>query len=234
MGSLKVIEMNGQKTIDSRLVAEALEVRHTDLLRKISGYEEILLNAKLRSVEFFIPSEYKDSTGRILKCYMLTKKGCEMVANKTTGEKGVIFTAMYVEAFNEMEQQQSKLPTDPMSILRLTYEALGQTSDRVDKIETDVKAIKENQSITPGEYNYLNKRVRSRIKEIKQVRDLTLTAKQNSHLFHAIGRDLTAFTNVHTRSQIRSKDFEKALQFINNWEPSYTDLQIINQLSLDI
>ena len=28
-----------------------------------------------------------------------------MVANKLTGEKGVIFTAQYVEAFNKMEQK---------------------------------------------------------------------------------------------------------------------------------
>lgn len=92
------------ETIDSREVAEMVDMRHDNLLKKVSNYEKILLNSKLSSVDFFIPSEYQDKTGRTLKCYLLTKKGCEMVANKLTGEKGVIFTAKYVNRFEEMEK----------------------------------------------------------------------------------------------------------------------------------
>ena len=116
MNKLKIVNMNGQQTIDSRLVAEALEMRHTDLLRKIDGYTGILENAKLRSHDFFIPDTYKiDRNTKTYKCYMLTKKGCEMVANKTTGEKGVIFTAMYVEAFNDMQQDLKSIQYQPKS-----------------------------------------------------------------------------------------------------------------------
>ena len=48
------------KTIDSREVAEMIEMRHTDLLRKVAKYEDILTNAKLRSLDFFISNEYQD------------------------------------------------------------------------------------------------------------------------------------------------------------------------------
>ena len=82
MNELKVYDFQGQKVTDSRVVAEMIGVQHKNLLQKIKGYEEILLSSKFSSVEFFIPSEYKDSTGCNLKCYLLTKKGCEMVANK--------------------------------------------------------------------------------------------------------------------------------------------------------
>ena len=85
MNSLKIIELNGQRTVDSREVAEMIEVTHANLLKKIRVYEDILLKSKLTSVDFFIPSEYQDTTGRTLKCYLLTKMGCEMVANKLTG-----------------------------------------------------------------------------------------------------------------------------------------------------
>lgn len=43
---------------------------------------------------------------------MLTKKGCEMVANKMTGEKGVLFTAAYVTAFNKMEEHLKEEAVD--------------------------------------------------------------------------------------------------------------------------
>lgn len=236
MNGLKIIELNGQRTVDSREVTNMVEMRHTDLLRKITKYEEFLLNAKMRSVDFFIPSEYQDSTGRNLKCYLLTKKGCDMVANKLTGEKGVLFTYQYINRFEEMEKELSvpKIPTTDREILFLSVKVGEETAQRVDKLETDVKDIKENQAITPGEYNYINKKVKNRIRHVKDARNLNLTKEQNSKLYSALGRDLASFTGVRTRSQIRSKDFEKAVQFINDWEPSYTDLKIISQMALDI
>lgn len=105
MNKLKIVDMNGQQTIDSRLVAEALEMQHKNLLKKIRAYEQILTGSKFSPLDFFIPTNYEDGKGEGRLCYMLTKKGCEMVANKTTGEKGVIFTAMYVDVFNTMEKQ---------------------------------------------------------------------------------------------------------------------------------
>ena len=38
---------------------------------------------------------------------MLTKQGCEFVANKLTGRKGTIFTATYVSLFNEYEAEHN-------------------------------------------------------------------------------------------------------------------------------
>ena len=60
-------------------------------------------NPNLDSANFFIPSTYVDPKGEIRPCYLLTRKGCDMVANKMTGEKGVLFTAAYVDKFYEME-----------------------------------------------------------------------------------------------------------------------------------
>jgi Rha family phage regulatory protein len=102
---VNIVSRNGQLLADSREVADMTGVRHSDLLEKIDGYIGHLLNGKFRSVDFFIESTYQDSTGRTLKCYLLTRKGCDMVANKMTGEKGVLFTAAYVTRFEEMESQ---------------------------------------------------------------------------------------------------------------------------------
>lgn len=91
--------------LDSREVAEMVGMRHADLMRNISHYIEVIsTNAKLRSLDFFIERTYKDKKGESRKCYDITKKGCEMVANKLTGEKGILFTAEYVERFNQMEE----------------------------------------------------------------------------------------------------------------------------------
>ena len=119
------------ETIDSREVAEMVGIQHKDLLKKIRNYQQILESAKLRSQDFFVPSSYKvENNNKTYDCYLLTKKGCEMVANKLTGEKGVIFTAKYVNRFEEMEKhikQQITAPVLPNNYL----EALEQLVSEV-------------------------------------------------------------------------------------------------------
>ncbi len=108
MNQLNVSLVNGAEVIDSREVAEMIGKNHKDLLRDIRGYVEIMDNFNGRNfapVDFFIPSSYKDTKGEIRPCYLLTKKGCDMVANKLTGEKGVLFTAAYVTAFETMHKE---------------------------------------------------------------------------------------------------------------------------------
>lgn len=63
---------------------------------------------KIEPVDFFVPSSYIDGKGEARPCYLITKKGCDMVANKLTGEKGILFTAAYVTAFEEMRERLTK------------------------------------------------------------------------------------------------------------------------------
>lgn len=91
--------------LDSREVADMVGKRHANLIRDIENYIEVMgQNSKLSSDDFFIEQTYTAGTGKQYKRYDVTKKGCEMVANKLTGEKGILFTAEYVERFNQMEQ----------------------------------------------------------------------------------------------------------------------------------
>lgn len=109
-------------TLDSREVAKMLGKKHMHLLRDIAKNIEYLTETKnglseitetkIGLSEFFQENQYKDSTGRKVKRYDITKKGCEFLAHKLTGKKGAIFTATYINKFHEMEQQLSnpKLP----------------------------------------------------------------------------------------------------------------------------
>lgn len=104
MNELRVFNFNDAELVDSRDVAEMTNVRHADLIEKITGYMKHLANGNFRSLDFFIPNTYKDAQDKPRPCYLLTKKGCDMVANKMTGEKGVLFTAAYVSAFEKMRE----------------------------------------------------------------------------------------------------------------------------------
>ena len=105
MKELTVINKNGVLLTDSREVAEMIGKEHKNLLRDIQGYIKVIEDSsKLSRQDFFIESTYQNSQNKTQPCYLLTKQGCEMVANKMTGEKGILFTAEYVKRFNIMEE----------------------------------------------------------------------------------------------------------------------------------
>lgn len=135
MNNLAFIEKQSNPlVIDSREVAVMTGKRHDHLLRDINGYVEILQKSTAPNFgvsDFFIPDSYQDSTGRTLPCYLLTKKGCDMVANKMTGEKGVMFTAYYVSRFEAMEKELLNRFTIPQTL----PQALRLAADLAEQVE---------------------------------------------------------------------------------------------------
>lgn len=119
---------NDVQTITTLEIAEMMELEHWQILRKLErtknqdgstkqvGIIQILTNNKIVVSDYFIPSTYKDASGKENKCYKVTKMGCDFLANKFNGEKGIIFTARYVKRFDEMERGQ--IPQDFPSALR--------------------------------------------------------------------------------------------------------------------
>ena len=116
MNNLKVL------SLDSREVAKMLPKAHAHLLRDIDKWNEYFTESNFGFSEFWQESSYRDTTGRTLKCYLITKKGCEFIAHKMTGKKGALFTATYINRFHEMEQALRQKPTTPAPVLkRVTY-----------------------------------------------------------------------------------------------------------------
>jgi Rha family phage regulatory protein len=109
MNELTIIKRGDAAYIDSREVAAIIGKRHDNLLRDIDGYLRILEKSGVLNFEgtsFFIASDYVDSWNRVKPCYLITRRGADIIANKLTGEKGVLFTAAYVTKFHEMSERE--------------------------------------------------------------------------------------------------------------------------------
>lgn len=112
MNDLSITTMpNGAYVADSREIAASVEKQHSELLKDIRRYIGYLNEGKIPCVDFFIESSYQDSKGEERPCFLITKKGCDMIANKMTGQKGVAFTALYVNAFYAMENHIKSIDT---------------------------------------------------------------------------------------------------------------------------
>ena len=101
-------ELIVKQTLDSREVAEMMDTRHDNLLKKIDNINKDLTDLNFKVSEYWIEKTYKDASGKENRGLEITRKGCEFLANKTTGKKGNMFTYKYIERFHAMEDQLQK------------------------------------------------------------------------------------------------------------------------------
>lgn len=91
--------------IDSRTAAEWTGKKHSELMKDIRRYEEYLKQGKIPATDFWQETTYTASNGKENPCYMITKKGCEFIQHKMTGQKGAVFTAKYINYFWEQGER---------------------------------------------------------------------------------------------------------------------------------
>ena len=135
--------------IDSREVAEMMGRTHSDIMKMIQGSGKnlgiipVLLKGNFHVSEYFIESSFKDASGKSNKCYLVTKLGCEMLGNKQQGEKGILFTAKYVERFNEYEKRLQELSIPSYAIedpIKRAERWIEEYKEKV-KLEHTIKEI---------------------------------------------------------------------------------------------
>ncbi|MGO1862971.1 MAG: Rha family transcriptional regulator [Staphylococcus equorum] len=147
MQELQIVKQKNELYVDSREVAEMVGKQHKNLIRDIENYEGVILQrSKLSLDDYFIQSTYLGGNNQNYKHYLLTKKGCDMVANKMTGAKGTLFTAMYVDAFHKMDehikQSQLNVPQTPMQALEMMFSVQKEQQEFNQRIETEVTGIR--------------------------------------------------------------------------------------------
>ncbi|MDP5273993.1 Rha family transcriptional regulator [Chengkuizengella axinellae] len=227
MNKLNIIHRDGKLLADSRKVAKLINTRHSDLLGKIDTYIKHLTNGKFRSLDYFLPSTYEDEKGQERRCFLITKRGCEMIANKLTGEKGVHFTAAYVEKFEEMENYlQNNKPT--LTESQAMAAVLRNTADMMDKlpkmeqkfdqkIETIDQKIEAQITLTQYEQMKLRRKVASRVTDFSNDKD------ERKYLFPELYREIYDRWGVPSYRDVLRKDLKIVMKFIEGWVPKRRD-----------
>ena len=116
-------------TITSMEAAEWCGKKHNDLLKDIRRYVGLLAEGKISHGDFFKETTYQDVNNQTRPCFLVTKKGCEFIAHKMTGQKGTEFTARYINRFHEMESKKPPCPLNPQ--IASSVADLGRVTERV-------------------------------------------------------------------------------------------------------
>ncbi|WP_419893233.1 ORF6C domain-containing protein [Oceanobacillus kimchii] len=223
MNQLKVVSQNGQLVTESRIVARMIERTHSELLKDIRRYASYLSEGDFHLGEFFIESTYTDSNNQKRPCFLITKKGCDMVANKTTGQKGVLFTAAYVTEFEEMEKQtqQPKALTEKeqrIEMLKLSLELEETTKEHANRITY----LEDHMRIDGIQEKKLQDKGKSIAIQSLGGFKSNAYQKVSRKVFSAIWRDFKNHFNIPRYNELPRKQFDEAIAFLEMWQPSTT------------
>lgn len=221
--SYKVMESNeGQavQTIPSYEVAKMMEKEHWEVLRMLGGSKDvvgiipILRKHSSEVSKYFIESTYKvEGNNKTYKCYECTKLGCDMLANKMTGEKGILFTAKYVERFNEMVE-------NPFLNASKELQAIFMIDRKQQVIESRVGAIEEKMTVDYELAENLRTAVNTRAVHLLEGKYSEAYKKLSKKLFSELYRDIKGAFKVNSYKNISLKNYDKALNYIEKWKPS--------------
>lgn len=223
MNDLQVYQAT-ELTIDSREVAEMMGMKHYQILEKLEGTNTvkgimpILTHHNFMVSDYFIESSYIDGSGKQNKCYLCTKMGCEFLANKFTGEKGIIFTAKYVDRFNKMEQeiQGNKLFITGAS---KELQAIFVLDKKQQHFDNRLTSLENNMTIDFGQQRNLQVLAQKRAIEEIGGKDTPAYSDKpvRTKVFQAIWKDYKDYFQVASYRDTLKAQYERAVEFLNDW-----------------
>lgn len=228
-----LVIMKDQQAVTSSLqVAEVFGKEHKVVLKAIDELKEGVAQnyADLFYEDTYIHPQNKQSYRQVI----MNRDGFTLLAMGFTGQKALKFKLKYIEAFNQMEKeiQQPKLPTSQRELAMLALSANEETNERVDNIDKRLVDIEENKLISTEDKGTIDSRVRKKVYYLCKEQRLSQEAK--SMLFQDLGSSIKRLFNVPNRGRIKDKDFQRVLEFIDNWQPSSVTKEQIKQLELEM
>lgn len=242
MNNLQIIEHEGIRVLTTQQLSEVYETSTENIKQNFKrnkerfneGRDYYLLKGEQLKEFLQVTNSHLQNQSKIRSMYLWTERGANRHSKILDTDQAWKQFDVLEETYFKVKTNQVSIPTSDREILQLVIKVNENTAQRVDDLEEQVKELKDNQCISSVQYNYLNRVVGERIREIEIAKKVDLNDTQHTHLFKALDRDLIMVTQSQYRSQIKVKDYDKALAYIKKWEPNWSDIQFINQLSLDI
>ncbi|ANZ68556.1 antA/AntB antirepressor family protein [Secundilactobacillus paracollinoides] len=217
-------QSNGSIAVDGRDLHNFLEVkeRYNDWFKDMQKY------GFTENVDFisFTGKRVKPQGGRPQVNHALTldmAKELSMIQRTKKGKQARQY-------FISMEKQ-AQLPQSPAERLQLVMQVTNDQTQRIEKIDSRVTDLEDNQFLAPGEYNYLSKAISKTINNFINAQQTGLNMKQRRELYKDIHGGVKKITGIQTRSQLRKGDFQNVQDYVSNWVPSTATLALIKQLA---
>ena len=219
--------------ICSTEVAEMLETQHKTLLSKIDSINQVFTGQKILPSEYWIEGLYTDSTNRKLRCFYISKEGCEFLSHKSTGDKGIIFTHRYMTRFRQMENTLQ----NPYMHLSKELQAIFMLDQKHNDLSYKVLEIENKMTVNYELSENLRTNISARAIEILNGKGSVAYKKVSKKVFTALHRDLKKYFKVNSYKNLSVKRYDEAMDYIRSWNPETNlklEIELINRQSYEI
>lgn len=228
MNQLKVVQQHpvsefvftkGNEVVtDSLTIASMFGKSHDNVLKDIrkqveyAGVEFSLVN--------FHESNY-ENRGKQYPKFDLTEEAFTLVVFGYNTKEAVQTKISFIKEFKRMkdyiQNQRKQVITNPFDQIQLLALGTTQLNERVEKLET---FFDERLTVDYGQQSAIKNAVGRRVYKLWEDGTINQSVHDNKKkLFSAIWKDVKAAFAVNSYCNIRQKDFDEALSYINAWRP---------------
>lgn len=217
-----VFAKDNQVVTDSLTVAESFNKEHSRVLRDVRNLE----CSNEFQVGNFAESTYKNSVGREYPQFIMTEQGFSLLVMGYTGKDAMIFKEMYIKEFHQMREniknnvqvldekqsmiQSMKLTIETVEKQEVMTETLKLHDSKLLKLE---RKVEDQITLSYGEQRRLQKAVASRVYELYENPD------ERPKAFSGLYREIKDRFAVASYKDVRRKDLQQAINYIENWIP---------------
>lgn len=141
---------------------------------------------------------------------------------------------VFDEVLPELRRSGSyELTDDPLHLLELSLKAIKQSDKRIEKVEEKVVHLENEVKLDPGEYSYITSSISRNVRRAIDLFGLANTREVKKELFKDINRGLNEVCGIKTRTQLKQKNFNQALEYIEAWTPSTATKLKVRQITMD-
>ncbi|MCC4432092.1 Rha family transcriptional regulator [Limosilactobacillus reuteri] len=208
-----VIMRDRQAVTTSLQVAKNFEKNHADVMRSIRN----LTQQNCRVKNMFVEDVYVNKRGQEQPMFYINRDGFSLLVMGFTGDKALQFKLKYIDAFNQMEKQLQQ--QKPLSL----PEQIQLIAKGYDGLSKDVEDIKNRMGLPGNMAHSFSKKRNAKIinvlggKKSNAYRDKNVRAKTYRALFSSYRETF----DQDRYNDLPMKDFDKAVDFVNNWYPPF-------------
>ncbi|MEC3942418.1 ORF6N domain-containing protein [Enterococcus mundtii] len=239
MNQMQIIEFYNQRLLTTEQLAEFYDATEKQIKQNFNNNKEKFIEGK----HFYRlgGQQLKDFKNRVENFDLVGKNANQLILYTKRGasrHSKMLGTDRAWDMFDELEEnyfnpkQQAQIPTSNRELILLALEGNEETNQRIDKIDERLVDIEENKLITTEDKGTIDRAVRKKVYQICKEQHLGQNAK--GMLYQDLGSSIKQLFKVPNRGRIKDKDFRKALNFINNWEPSSLTKERINQIQTEL
>lgn len=211
-----VIMRERQAVTTSLQVAKVFNKKHKHVIEAINNKISSAENSAQYKL-MFVEGTYRDSSGKTNKMYYMNRDGFTFIAFGFTGAKADQFKLKYIDAFNQMEKQLQQ--QKPLSL----PEQIQLIAKGYENLSADVEDIKNRMGLPSNMALAFSKKRNAKIinvlggKKSNAYRDKNVRTKTYRALFSSYRETF----DQDRYNDLPMKDFDKVIDFVNNWYPPF-------------